>query len=236
MRRWPLWFLPALALPEVPALAYPGALPVGLLHPLGTDDLGRDGALRLALAVVRSFGFASACALLALALALLLVLHGRPLRPAQSALRAAPPLLWLIPLAALTGRLGGLGLGLLIAALFALHLAPPLEASLAPTLRGPAWAAGRALGAPPLHRLRTWAPWFAGRLDRLFPTAWLGCLWAEATLGAVGLGAGPERDCLGQLLLEEVPRLSTDPTPLGWTAMALLLALAWGSTAFREAP
>lgn len=236
MKRWPLWFLPALALPEVPLAPLEGAAPPGLTHLLGTDDLGRDGLLRLALATARSLGFASACALLALALALLLVLRGATLRPALGALRTAPPLLWLIPLSALIGGLDWAWLGLLIAALLALHLAPPLEASLAPTLEGPAWAYGRLAGASWTHRLVGWAPWFGGRFARLFPSAWLGALWAEATLGAVGLGPGPERDSLGRLLLEEVPRLSTDPTPLGWATLALLLALAWGSATTSEAP
>lgn len=236
MRRWLLLFLPALFLPEPPMDPFRGGLPPGWTHLLGTDDLGRDALLRLLLGTARSLGFASACALGALALALMLTLWGRGLRGAGSALASAPPLLWLLPLAAATGGLGWLPLGILIALFLALHLEPPLRAGLAPILRGPAWTAGQVMGATAAHRLRCWAPLFAARAALLLPSAWLGSLWAEATLSAIGLGPGPEQDSLGRLLHEQLPRLATDPAPLGWAALAVVLALAWGSAPTQESP
>ncbi len=231
-----LVLLPALLLPEAPLDPFRGGLPPGWAHPLGTDDLGRDALLRLLLGTARSLGFASACALGALALALLLALGGPRLRGARSALASAPPLLWLLPLAAATGGLGWLPLGLLIAGLLALHLEPPLRANLQPVLRSPAWSAGQVMGASALQRLRSWTPHFAARAALLLPSAWIGALWAEATLSAIGLGPGPEQDSLGRLLHEQLPRLATDPAPLGWAALAVVLALAWGSAPAQESP
>lgn len=234
MKRWLLLLLPALLLPQAPMDPFQGGQPAGLAHLLGTDALGRDGLLRLLAGTGRSLGFASACAGLALLLALLLAIRGRPLRSAASALRSAPPLLWLLPLGAAFGGLDWLPLGLLIAALLALHLEPPLRVGLAPLLNGPAWTAGTVMGATLWQRLRSWSPALAGKAEELLPTAWLGALWAEATLSAVGLGPGPEQDSLGRLLQEELPRLATDATPLGWAALAVVLALAWISTPVPE--
>ena len=230
MRRWVLLCLPALLLPEARMDPFRGGLPPGLDHLLGTDELGRDALLRLLLGTARSLGFASACALVALASALLLALRGDRLRSAGSALRSAPPLLWQLPLAAAAGGLEWLPLGLLIALLLALHLEPPLRASLAPVVASPAWTAGTVMGAPPWQRLVSWAPFLRHKAGLLLPSAWLGALWAEATLSAVGLGPGPEKDSLGRLLQEQLPRLATDPTPLGWAALGVVLALAWGAT------
>jgi ABC-type dipeptide/oligopeptide/nickel transport system permease subunit len=78
--------------------------------------------------------------------------------------------------------------------------------------------------------LRRWAPWGWQQAATLFPTAWLAALWGEATLSALGLGPGPGQDSLGRLLSEELPRLGSDPSPLGWAALATVLLLAWIST------
>jgi peptide/nickel transport system permease protein len=231
-----LLVLPALLLPEAPMDPFRGGLAPGLAHFLGTDDLGRDALLRLLLGTARSLGFASASALLALVLALFLTLWGSRLRGAGSALRSAPPLLWLLPLAAATGGMEWLPLALLIAMLLSLHLEPPLRAGLAPLLNGPAWSAGQVMGASPLQQVASWAPVFSSKLEVLLPTAWLGALWAEATLSTLGLGPGPEKDSLGRLLQEELPRLATDPTPLGWAALGVVVALAWGATPAQERP
>ncbi len=224
-----LLFLLALLLPELPLDPFRGELGPSWGHPLGTDVLGRDGCLRLLQAGSRSLGFATAVALLALFLAAVAALGVERFRGARSALRAIPPLLFLLPLAAARGGLGWTALGLLLGALLALQLEPALRARLDPFRRGPAWAMNRVLGGSLLHRARIWAPWVGSQAAALFPTAWLGALWGEATLRLLGLGPGPQFDSLGLLLNEELPRLSTDGTALGWASLALVLALAVAS-------
>lgn len=221
-----LAFLLALLLPELPLDPFRGDLAPSWIHPLGTDALGRDGLLRLLHAGSRSLGFATAVALLALLLASGAALGTERLRGVRSALRAIPPLLFLLPLAAAWGGLGWTPLGLLLGLLLALQLEPALRARLDPFRRGPAWAMNRVLGGSRLHRVRVWAPWVAGQAAGLLPAAWLGALWGEATLRLLGLGPGPQHDSLGLLLNEELPRLSTDGTALGWASLALVLTLA----------
>jgi peptide/nickel transport system permease protein len=225
-----LAFLAAFLLPEAPLDPWRGGAGPSLRHPLGLDDLGRDGLLRLSLAGARSLGFASLCALLALAVGLILALGGGRWRGALSALRNLPPLLFLLPLAAAFGGLPPLPLALLLGGLQALHLEAPLRARVEAFRHSPAWWSETVMGASPESRLRRWAPWGLDQLAPLFPSAWLGALWGEATLSALGLGPGPAHDSLGRLLAEELPRLATDATPLGWAALAAVLALAWTST------
>lgn len=225
-----LLFLLALALPDLPLDPFRGGLAPSLHHGLGTDDLGRDALLRLALAAGRSLGFASACALLALALGLLLAFHGHRFRGALSALRSVPPLLFLLPLAAVWGGLSILAMGLLIGLLAAPQVEPALRTRLDGFRHSPAWAAERTLGATLPSTLRRWAPWGWQQVAALFPSVWLMALWTEATLAVLGLGPGPGHDSLGRLLAEELPHLATDATPLGWAALALVLALAWWAT------
>jgi peptide/nickel transport system permease protein len=224
-----LLFLLALLLPDLPLAPFAGDAAASLRHPLGLDDLGRDGLLRLLLAGARSLGFASACALLALGAALLLAWRGERWGGALSALRSLPPLLFLLPLAAAVGGLPPPVLFLVLSLLLAPHLEPPLRARLDTFRHSPAWAAERTLGATPASTFRRWAPWGLDQVSALFPSAWLGALWGEATLSALGLGPGPGRDSLGRLLAEELPRLATDPSPLGWAALAAVLGLAWVS-------
>lgn len=226
--RWRLAFLGALLLPDLALAPFQGGLASTLRHPLGTDDLGRDALLRLLLASARSLGFASACALLALAAGLLLAWRGRRLLGAWSALRSLP-LLFLLPLAAALGGLPALPLGLLLGFMIAPHLEPPLRARLEQFQNSPAWAAERTLGAPWPSILRRWSPWAWQQVVTLFPSAWLSALWGEATLTALGLGPGPGQDSLGRLLAEELPRLGSDPSPLGWAALTAVLGLAWAS-------
>ncbi|WLT33583.1 hypothetical protein [Geothrix sp. PMB-07] len=233
--RWRLAFLGALLLPDLPLDPFRGGLAASLRHPLGTDDLGRDALLRLLLASARSLGFASACALLGLALGFLLAWRGNRLRGAWSALRSLPPLLFLIPLAANLGGLSSLPLGLLLGGLLAPHLEPALRVRLDPLRHSPAWSGERLLGAPWPSTLRRWAPWGWQQAAALLPSAWLGALWGEATLSALGLGPGPGHDSLGRLLAEELPRLGSDPSLLGWGAMAAVLLLAWVSVESRRA-
>ncbi len=226
---WRLVFLAALLLPELGLAPFQGGLAPTWSHPLGTDDLGRDALLRLLLAAARSLGFASACALLSLGLGLGLGLAwwGRRLESALSALRGLPPLLFLLPLAATTGGFTLPVTGLLLGGLAAPHLAPALRVRLDTFRQSPAWAAERCLGAPWPSRLRRWGPYAWTQAAALFPSAWLSALWGEATLSALGLGPPPGRDSLGRLLAEELPRLGSDPSPLGWAALAMVLLLAW---------
>jgi peptide/nickel transport system permease protein len=232
--KWRLAFLGALLLPDLGLDPFQGGLGPALRHPLGTDDLGRDALLRLLLAAARSLGFASACALLALALGLLLAWRGQAFRSALSALRSLPALLFLLPLAAVVGGLSLPTAGLLLGMLAAPHLEPALRVRLDTFRQSPAWAAERTLGATGPSILRRWAPWGWQQAAALFPSAWLAALWGEATLSALGLGPGPGHDSLGRLLAEELPRLSADPSPLGWGALATVLLLAWVSVPAKE--
>ena len=232
--RWRLCFLLAWFWPDLSLDPFRGDLMPTWAHPLGTDALGRDGLLRLLHAGARSLGFASAAALLALLLASGLAMGVERLRGVRSALRAIPPLLFILPLAAAWGGLGWLAFGVLLSGLLALQLEPPLRARLDPFRRGPAWAMNRVLGANRWHQARFWGPWVVGEAASLFPTAWLGALWGEATLRLLGLGPGAHHDSLGLLLNEQLPRLSTDGTALGWASLILVLALA-ASTASKVA-
>jgi peptide/nickel transport system permease protein len=227
--KWRLGFLAALLIPDLALDPFGGCLGATLRHPLGTDDLGRDALLRLALASARSLGFASACALLALALGLLLAWRGQRLLGIWSALRSLPPLLFLLPMAVALGGLPALPLGLALGLLICPHLEPALRARIQHFRHSPAWSAERTLGATWPSILRRWAPWGWQQAAALFPSAWLSALWGEATLSALGLGPGPGQDSLGRLLSEELPRLGSDPSPLGWAALATVLALAWVS-------
>ncbi len=233
--KWRLAFLGALLLPELALEPFRGGLAAALRHPLGTDDLGRDALLRLALAAARSLGFASACALLALSLGLLLAWRGQRLLGAWSALRSLPPLLFLLPFAAALGGLPVVPLGLLLGALIAPHLEPALRTRINHFRLSPAWASERTLGAPWTSTLRRWAPWGWQQAAALFPSAWLSALWGEATLSTLGLGPGPGHDSLGRLLSEELPRLGSDPSPLGWAALVTVLVLAWVSSPGKAA-
>ena len=232
--RWRLGFLLALLLPELPLAPFQGELPCSLQHPLGTDLLGRDGLLRLLSACARSLGFASAVALLALALAALLALGEPRWQGARSALRVFPPILLLLPLAAACQNLGWGAVTTLLAVLMALQLEPPLRVRLGPVLRSPRWQFPRLLGAGSWHRLRIWAPWILEQARPLFATAWIGVLWGEATLRLLGLGPPPSQDSFGLLLSEELPRLSTDATALGWAALGMVLLLAAGTAPRRR--
>lgn len=230
--KWRLCFLLAWFWPDLPLDPFQSELGPTWAHPLGTDALGRDGLLRLLHAGARSLGFASAAALLALLLASGLALGVERLRGARSALRAIPPLLFILPLAAAWGGLDWVPFVLLLSGLLALQLEPAMRARLDPFRKGPAWAMNRVLGGSRWHQARFWGPWVIGEAASLFPTAWLGALWGEATLRLLGLGPGARYDSLGLLLNEQLPRLSTDGTALGWASLILVLALS-ASTASK---
>ena len=232
--RWRCAFLLTLFLPELALDPFNADLPMSWPHLLGTDSLGRDGLLRLLHGGARSFGLASAVALASLVLGLFLALGEDRFRDGRSALRSLPSLLLLIPLAAAFGGFSWASLALFLGALQSLQLEPVLRARLDPFRRGPAWAMNDVLGATAAHRVKTWAPWAFQQATPLFPTAWIAALWGEATLRLLGLGPGPQHDSLGLLLNEELPRLSTDGTPLGIASLVLVLALAWSSSSTRN--
>jgi peptide/nickel transport system permease protein len=236
MRRfWPLLLLPALLLPELALDPFQGGATPSLHHWLGTDALGRDALLRLLLTAAQAGGFASLCAMGALLLAWLLAATGSRTQSALSALRAMPALLWLIPLAALFGGLERPLLAPLIALLLAPHLEAPLRVKAEALRRGPAWSMGCIQGATRTRRLLTWAPWAAQEAGLLFPSAWLGALWTEVTLAALGLGPGPQADSFGRLLAEELPKLAMGAAS-AWAALLAVLALAWSLSFPEPAP
>lgn len=226
--RWRLAFLLAWLLPEVAMHPFRGEVPPSFLHWLGTDALGRDGLARLILAAARSFGFASAVALgaLSVGLALAFLPWGRG---ARSALRMMPPLLVLVPLAAVVEGLGWGSMAFSLAVLSGMQLEPALRARLEPWRKGPAWEMEQVLGSNFQQRLRVWGPWLGREAGLLFPGAWIAALWGEATLRLFGLGPGPEVDSFGLLLTAELPRLATDATPLGWATLVLMLGLSAAS-------
>jgi len=221
-----LGFLLCLLLPELTLNPFRGDEPGSWLHPLGFDSLGREGMLRLLHASGRSFGFASAVTLLSLGMALLLALGEERLRGARSSLRAMPPLLLLLTLAAFTEGLGWISLALVLSSLMALQMEEPLRARLDPMRHSPAWSMAQIQGATWVHRVRTWAPWTLAKASALAPSIWIAAVWDEAALRLLGLGPPPTQDSLGLLLGEELPRLATDPTALGWASLAMIMLLA----------
>ena len=229
-----LALLATLWLPEVPLDIRRAGLGPSPFHPLGWDGLGRDGLLRLVAGSARSLGFATSTAFLALLAGAALALGGRRWQSLGSVLRTLPPVLLILPVADRFQDLGWLPLAAVLGFLLAFHAEPPLRMRFTPLLEGPALPAARALGARRRDLVRTWLPWVGQQVWPLFPSLWLGALWAEVLIRYLGLGPGPDQDSLGLLLNQELPRLGTDPTPLGIAALALLLGLVAGISQGRE--
>lgn len=225
--------LAALWLPEVPVVVTRAGEAATRLHPLGCDDLGRDGLLRLILAATRSVGLASAVALGSLGVAAFLALGKDRLGATRSVLRALPPILLILPVAQRWGDLGWMPLGLVLGGILALHAEPALRERFRPLIEGDALDAMRVLGAGPWVTVRTWGPWVLNEVRPLFPSLWIAALWAEVVLRFIGVGPGPAADSFGLLLQQELPRLVTERSPLGIASLVTVLALAAGST-FKE--
>ncbi len=215
--------LPDLSLQPLRAWADPS-----LIHPLGCDGYGRDGLLRLCLTAFKSMGMATAVALGALGLGGLLALG--PTQVLASVARTTPPILVLIPLAAILPALSWPGFMLLLAMLLAPHAEAPLRIRFLPLREGPALPSLTVLGASRWHRSRIWLPWIWKEGRPIFPSLWLGAFYSEVVVRALGLGPGAHEDSLGLLLAQELPSLMSNPTPLSLAAMVTVIGLAWRAT------
>lgn len=216
-------------------LAAPSAV-----HPLGTDDRGRDVAARLVHGARASLGAAALAAALALALALALGLTARALGGVvrggllalADVLATAPSILLGLALGGLVGLRGTGAIALLVAVPRAADTARLLVGELDVIVTRPFVAAARALGASPTRLL----------LRHALPAAWptlltataltaATAILAEAALTFLGVGVPPPTPSWGDLLAQasqhELRWWLSVPAGLAITFTAVaLLALA----------
>jgi peptide/nickel transport system permease protein len=179
-------------------------------HWLGTDDVGRDVAARLAHGARTSLALAALVTLLSTAagLAGALAAAARPLArralvAVADTLGAVPPLLFTLTLAGLLGAASIPALALVLALPRAADVARVADAELARALALPHAEAARALGASrwritTRHALALAAPQLAVLAAATFATTVL----AEAALTFVGAGVRPPTPSWGELLAQ----------------------------------
>lgn len=202
-----------------------------LLHPLGTDALGRDLLSRLLWGGRMAFGLALPAVALGLilgsAIGLLTVWGPWPLRSALllaiDSLQALPSLLLALLILSLTGP----SLAVLILVV-ALSLTPTYARVMRAQVLGLRDAAfleaARALGAGPLRlALRHLLPNALGPLLLLAAMDLPGAITLEAGLSFLGLGLPPPAPTWGNMLAEGFGRLRQSPWPLLAPAAALVL-------------
>jgi len=184
--------------------------PPSAQHWLGTDDVGRDVAARLAYGARTSLLLAGAALALALAAGATAgaLATGRPgvrvlLIGTCDVLGALPPLVLVIAAQGLIGRASFFGLAALIALPRAADVARLTRAECERALAMPHAEAARALGASRTrlllrHALPLAAPQLAVAAAATLATAVL----AEAALGFLGLGVAPPTASWGELILQ----------------------------------
>jgi peptide/nickel transport system permease protein len=184
--------------------------PPSRAHWLGTDDVGRDVAARLAYGARTSLALAAVALGLALAagVAAGALATSRPLLRALvvgscDVLGALPPLVLVIAAQGIIGRASFVGLAALIALPRAADFARVTRAECERALALPHAEAARALGASPSrlivkHALPLAAPQLAVAAAATLATAVL----AEAALGFLGLGVAPPTASWGELIVQ----------------------------------
>lgn len=197
------------------------------VHPLGTDALGRDVLARLGHGALWTVGAAVAACALAYLVALALGFAPRLAHPLAEAVNSFPEAIAGILVVVAIGR-GQLGAVVAITAVSW----PPLAAHAA-ELVAQARAAGhlearRALGAGPVWMLRRHIlPLVAGPLASHAGMRLPGIALGIASLGFLGLGAGPESPEWGASLANSLPYLERAPlATLAPAAAMIAMSLA----------
>ena len=212
------------------------------LHPLGTDQLGRDLCTRLAHGTRLALGLAGVVLVLALAsgVTLGIVAAFAPRRPAQAILigfdmlAAFPSLILALAIVAALGP-GPDRLVLIIAATMMPHFGRVARAQALGFRQSPFIEAERALGASPLRILAVHVlPNIMGALIVLASLDLPVVITIEAGLSFLGLGVPPPNASLGNLLNDGYSTIGRSLWPVGG-AVAVLGLATLGFTLFGEA-